>query len=86
MTNEYAVMSLYCRGVIYMYPIFSTFDERLFGGFPPFYPPPGQGPTSGPPTSPPPYFVPQQAQTFAVEPGSIVKSHMLLSCFQMKVS
>lgn len=65
-----------------MYPIHSTFDERLFGGFPSLFPPPGQGPsfgppfgqgpTSGPPTSPPPSFVPQQAQAFAVDPGSIV--------------
>ncbi|WP_255301660.1 hypothetical protein [Bacillus sp. AFS040349] len=36
--------------------------------------PPGQGAQAGPPTSPPPSFVPQQtqqAQAFAVDPGSI---------------
>jgi hypothetical protein len=77
-----------------MFPIHSTIDERLFGGFPSLLPPPGQGPsfgpptgqgpsfgppfgqqgpTSGPPTAPPPSFVPQQAQAFAVDPGSIVR-------------
>lgn len=44
------------------------------GGGPPFGPP-SQGQGGGPPTSPPPSFVPtqsqQQAQTFAVDPGSI---------------
>ncbi|WP_077618077.1 hypothetical protein [Bacillus sinesaloumensis] len=42
-------------------------------GFPPFGPP-SQGQGGGPPTAPPPSFVPtqtQQAQTFAVDPGSI---------------
>lgn len=42
---------------------------------PPFSQQPGQGPGAGPPTSPPPSFVPaqtqQQAQAFAVDPGSI---------------
>ncbi|RSK29357.1 hypothetical protein EJF36_12050 [Bacillus sp. HMF5848] len=50
---------------------------------PPFTPPgqgfnpPGQGQDAGPPSSPPPSFVPaesqqlQQAETFAVDPGSI---------------
>ncbi|WP_010281532.1 hypothetical protein [Bacillus timonensis] len=56
------------------------------GGFPPFGPPsqgpgggppfgpPSQGQGGGPPTAPPPSFVPtqsQQAQAFAVDPGSI---------------
>jgi hypothetical protein len=43
------------------------------GGGPPFGPP-GQGQGGGPPTAPPPSFVPtqsQQAQVFAVDPGSI---------------
>jgi hypothetical protein len=54
-------------------------DERQFGSFqPPFGPPPfgppgqGQGQDVGAPTSPPPSFVPQQqAEAFAVDPGSI---------------
>lgn len=58
--------------------------ERQMGSFPPFggapmgpppFGPPSQGQGGGPPTSPPPSFVPtqsqQQAQTFAVDPGSI---------------
>ena len=41
-------------------------------GVEPPFGPTGQGPTSGPPTAPPPSFVPmQQAQPFAVDPGSI---------------
>lgn len=44
------------------------------GTQPPFGPP-GQGPSAGPPTSPPPSYVPmqtqQQAQAFAIDPGSI---------------
>ncbi|MCJ7843434.1 hypothetical protein MUB24_21665 [Lederbergia sp. NSJ-179] len=46
-------------------------NERQFGGFPPLFPPPGQGPEIGAPTAPPPSFVPSQAATFAVDPGSI---------------
>ncbi|MEH7225998.1 hypothetical protein V7112_19470 [Bacillus sp. JJ1566] len=61
--------------------------ERQMGSFPPFGPPsqspgggppfgtPGQGQGGGPPTAPPPSFVPtqsqQQAEAFAVDPGSI---------------
>jgi hypothetical protein len=63
-------------------------DPRQFGSFqPPTAPPPGhQGPPgqppghhdpeAGPPTSPPPSVVPQQTQqagTFAVDPGSMVR-------------
>lgn len=44
------------------------------GGGPPFGSP-GQGQGGGPPTAPPPSFVPtqsqQQAQAFAIDPGSI---------------
>jgi hypothetical protein len=62
----------------------TTPDERQFGGFqppfgqPPFGQPPfgppgqGQGQGAGAPTTPPPSFVPQQqAEAFAVDPGSI---------------
>nr|WP_229666759.1 hypothetical protein [Paraliobacillus quinghaiensis] len=45
-----------------------------FPGSPPPFAPPGQGQEAGPPSSPPPNYVPaqtQQAQTFAVDPGSI---------------
>jgi hypothetical protein len=45
-----------------------------FPGSPPPVGPPSQGPQGGPPTSPPPTFVPaetQQAEAFAVDPGSI---------------
>ncbi|WP_218017018.1 hypothetical protein [Halalkalibacter krulwichiae] len=41
---------------------------------PPQGSPPGQGPGAGPPSAPPPAFVPaqsQQAQAFAIDPGSI---------------
>ncbi|WP_112180302.1 hypothetical protein [Paraliobacillus zengyii] len=43
-------------------------------GFPGSPPSQGQGPETGPPSSPPPSYVPaqtQQAQAFAVDPGSI---------------
>lgn len=43
-------------------------------GVPPAAPPPGVSPQAGPPTGPPPGFTPaqaQQAQTLAVDPGSI---------------
>lgn len=45
-----------------------------FPGSPPPFGPPSQGPQAGPPTSPPPSYIPaqtQQAQAFAVDPGSI---------------
>jgi hypothetical protein len=46
--------------------------DRQFGGFPPPFAPPGQGPDAGVPTSPPPSFIPpQQAEAYAVDPGGI---------------
>ncbi|WP_246367123.1 hypothetical protein [Paraliobacillus salinarum] len=58
-----------------LFPWLPTFGGGPGGpGSPPPFPPPGQGSQPGPPTGPPPEFTPsqtQQAQTFAVDPGSI---------------
>ncbi|CQR48446.1 hypothetical protein BN1058_02815 [Paraliobacillus sp. PM-2] len=58
-----------------LFPWLPSFGGGQGGpGSPPPFPPPGQEQQSGPPMGPPPGFTPsqtQQAQTFAVDPGSI---------------
>lgn len=51
-------------------PPFGPPGQGFPGGAPPFGSP-GQGEDAAAPTSPPPSFVPQQVQTFAVDPGGI---------------